>query len=149
MAKENAENAFSAVDPNMENSLSHRANKSLSRSAELSRSVEDKLNALVVNEQNTKIQTTLTNIKLLDQWIDGNISQIKGSKFYWQSKISLIFIAGDQQSLEDHQERLKTVYPNVEEELTGLDELSEQIDEFVENVEELKVSFSHSKFHKA
>ena len=124
----------------MENSLSHRANKSLSRSAELSRSVEDKLNALVVNEQNTKIQTTLTNIKLLDQWIDGNISQIKGSQFNWQGKTNSIFI-GDQQSLEDHQERLKTVYPNVEEELTGLDELSEQIDEFVENVEELKVPF--------
>ncbi|KAL3119034.1 hypothetical protein niasHT_003817 [Heterodera trifolii] len=122
-AKRNAEESFVLVDPKSEGSLAQLANTSAVRSAELSANLDLALEALGMGERNAQLQKTLVKLEERIQMGQRNISSIRD-------------IA--QQLLEDHHDRINTIYANVNDADASISEIESAATEFNEAVTELK-----------
>jgi chromosome segregation ATPase len=123
MAKRNAEEAFAVVDPNSEGSLATMANASAIKSEELNRRVDSALESLGVREQSERLEKTL--------------DEIEASMKEAQRKLGTI--KDVQQLLEDHHDRINTVYTAVDEAHSSLGDIEEGVTEFNDAVTELKL----------
>lgn len=121
-AKRNAEEAFAVVDPQNEGSLANMANASALKSVELNRKVDSALESLGVREQNARLEKTLEEIEAGMGQAQRNMSSIKDV----------------QQLLEDHHDRINTVYTAVDEAHAGLGDIEQTVTEFNEAVSELE-----------
>lgn len=114
-AKQNAEDAFSVVDPTSDSSLVTEAGAALNKSLALKQlaldSGENKLAA-----RTDDLHQSLERIKAQSQDIEKNITWIKGLSNALPNRVDVHNeFAGVQQLLDDHHDRINTVYSTVDD----------------------------------
>uniref|UniRef100_A0A1I8BDZ5 LAM_G_DOMAIN domain-containing protein n=1 Tax=Meloidogyne hapla TaxID=6305 RepID=A0A1I8BDZ5_MELHA len=121
-ARHTVDTAFSLIDPKEDNSLFYLSNKSAIKSIELNNKVDETLKSLGVKEQSNRLWNVLDNL--------GNEVLTAQKNISWMRDV--------QQLLEDHHDRISTVFTSVDDAHEGLDSIKETIIEFNEDVEGIK-----------
>nr|CAD2186502.1 unnamed protein product [Meloidogyne enterolobii] len=121
-ARYTTDTAINLIDPKEDNSLFLLSNISATKSLELNNKVDLILQDLGVKEQSNRLWNNLDNL--------GNVVLAA------QKNISLM--RDVQQLLEDHHDRISTVFTAVDDAREGLDLIEETIIEFNEDVEGIK-----------
>ena len=160
-ARSNALDAFAVVDPASQNSLvsfhfkkimsnfilsernienqANEANFSLAKSVGFNARVEEALTSFAVGEQNARIETNLSAMGDLATAVEKNLTGVKGNWdfSFLKHKNIFSFCVDMQQSLEDHQDRIKIVVSLVDSAHSGLAEIEAAVSEFNTDVDDL------------